>query len=478
MRMGVMARGVALAVLALAGACSTMPSERAAPPLMPTAWRDAPVGATAALTDWWKQFNDPVLDHLVAEALTQGPSVQLAALRVQEARAQSRTTVAAYLPQLDAIGRGNFSETVDGQVQTFPGASGAGETQQMTGSYGAQVSWEVPLFGRIASARAGARANNASALADARGAQVALVADVAQAYVDLRAAQSRYASLSESFEVVNRLADILDTSTRAGITSAADAADARRLAETARAGLAPLAIEQRRAENTLAVLRGLAPGTEAPAIAAELARLEQVPVLPISEAPAAPADLLRLRPDIARAEALVLLAAASLGDARNNLLPQLNITGAITVSDNLIGQPLPQRLTQVSATPVLSIPLFDWGQRLAQVEVRDSQFHQRLIEYRQTVTQGVAEGSNALAALDQGSKRLTAARAAETAAEATARGRRAAYDAGIESLSDRLRADQQLIEARLARINAEADQARAAIAVYRAFGGGPAVTIR
>ena len=91
------------------------------------------------------------------------------------------------------------------------------------------------------------------------------------------------------------------------------------------------------------------------------------------------------------------------------------------------------------------------------------------------MTEAIADASNALAQLDQGRLRLQSARAAEEAAEATARGSRAAYGAGIQSLADRLRAEQQLLEATLTRIDAERQEASAAIATYRAFGGGPAL---
>jgi outer membrane protein TolC len=88
------------------------------------------------------------------------------------------------------------------------------------------------------------------------------------------------------------------------------------------------------------------------------------------------------------------------------------------------------------------------------------------------VTQAVAEGSNALVSLDQGAKRLVAARAAESAAAISANGSRQANEAGIVSLADRLRAEQLEIDARITRINAEQSEANAAISVYRAFGGG------
>lgn len=465
-------RAAALACALAAAGCVTMPSERAEAPPLPSVWRDAPQGAEQPVTDWWRSFNDPALNQFVDEALADGPTVQLAVSRVREARALSYSTITQYLPQLQATGSGQYSRIVEGAVPV------GAEREQMSGSYGAQVTWEVPLFTLGATAQ-GARANAQSALADLRGARVSLVADVAQAYVDLRAAQASYAALQRSVQTADELAQILDTSYRAGIASEADAANARRLAEATRARLPGLVIEQRRAENVLAVLRGRAPGTETEAARAAMeAENAPVPHLELAAAPAAPADLIRLRPDVARAEAQTLLAAAQLGAARADLLPRINLTGAITTTDALIGNPTGAGLTLATGTPFISMPLFDWGQRFAVSRQRDAQFDQSLITYRQTVTQAVAEASNALVALDQGRLRLNSARTAEQAAETTARGSRAAYSAGIQSLQDRLQVEQQLIDSTVTRINAEAQQASAAIATYRAFGGGPAIETR
>jgi NodT family efflux transporter outer membrane factor (OMF) lipoprotein len=463
-------RAAALAgALAASAGCVTMPDERAEAPPLPEVWRDAPQGAALPVTDWWRGFHDPALDQFVAEALAEGPSMRIAISRVREARALSYATITQYLPELTATARGEYRRVLDGPI--LPGA----EREELAGIYGAQVSWELPLFA-IGATALGARAGTQAALADLRGAQVALAADVAQAYVDLRAARASHAALTRSVETADELARILATAARAGFASEADAADARRLAEATRARLPGLVIEARRAENVLAVLRGRAPGTEAAATQAVIdAPDAPVPHLELAAAPAAPADLLRLRPDVARAEAQTLVAAAQLGVARADMLPRLNLTGSIDVTDAVLGNPVSAGTTILPATPFISIPLFDWGRRLAVARQRDAQFDQSLIQYQQTVTQAVAEASNALAALEQGRLRLDSAQAAEQAAEVTARGSRAAYGAGIQSLSDRLRIEQQLIDASLTRIDAEAQQARAAIATYRAFGGGPAV---
>ncbi|ANP45629.1 efflux transporter outer membrane subunit [Candidatus Viadribacter manganicus] len=455
--------------LASGAGCVTMPSERAEAPPLPSAWRDAPQGAEQPVTDWWRGFNDPALNQLVLEALSEGPNVQLAVSRVREARALSYATVTQFLPQLTATGAGQYQRFVEGPVPAGV------DRESMSGSYGAQASWELPLFA-IGATTVGARANTQSALADLRGARVTLAADVAQAYVDLRAAQASRAALQRSVETSDELARIVATSAGAGFASEADAADARRLAQSTRARLPGLIIEERRAENVLAVLRGRAPGMEDEQTQRVLAAQNApVPHLELTSAPAAPADLLRLRPDVARAEAQTLIAAAQLGAARADLLPRLNLTGAINVTDALIGNPSGAGITIATGAPLISMPLFDWGQRFAVSRQRDAQFDQSLIRYRQTVTQAVAEASNALVSLDQGRLRLNSARAAESAAEVTARGSRAAFEAGIQSLADRLRSEQQLIDASLTRITAEQQSASAAIATYRAFGGGPAV---
>jgi NodT family efflux transporter outer membrane factor (OMF) lipoprotein len=458
-------------------ACSTVPRDKPAAPPLPQAWTGAPeeTGAVERI-NWWTGFNDPVLDGLVDEALQSGPSVRLAALRVREARALSFRTFSAFLPQVSGVARGSYNEITDGAAR--PRADGGSESALGTSTYGAQVSWEIPLFQRIQAAAVGSRANTRAAQQDVRGAQVALAADIADAYVSLRAARSQKAALAEAVDLADQLAKILDVSAKAGFAAPADAADARRLAESARARLPDAEITARQSQAVLAVLRGKAPGTERPELQAEFDVVRPAPTYPLFGPPLTPAELIRARPDVAQAEARAMLAAAEVGIARVDLLPQLSLSGLIGVTDNVYGKSLSQSVTQIQATPIVTIPLIGWGNRLANIRATRARFDQALISYETTVTQAIQESSNALVSLAEGDRRLIAARAAEGAAKETARGVRAAYQAGIASLSDRLRADQQLIDARLTRIQAEAQQGRAAVATFRAFAGGPALGAR
>jgi NodT family efflux transporter outer membrane factor (OMF) lipoprotein len=455
---------------------------------LPEGWSRAPADGGAALqttTGWWRGFDDPVMVQLIEEAALASPTVRLAQLRLIEARAQARTTIAAYLPRLSATIGAQYTRVEDGPLltgsfQQFVQSGGqvalTQEEEQMIGTYGPRVAWEIPLFARAEAAARGARASRAFAAADLAAAQVAIAGDVAEAYVALRRAQALADAVAQSVAAAESLADVLEISAGAGISAPADAADARRQAQTLRAQQADLGLAVIQARNQLAVLRGVAPGTSGDEVEQALQARAPVPSTPLFTLAVAPADLLRMRPDVAQAEAQALVAAAALGAARSDLLPQINLTGGLNIADNLIGSGAPERLAQFEAQPLIAIPLFDWGQRMAGVDRADAQFEAALIGYRQAVVLAVAEADGALAALSFAQDRLVAAQAAETAAVTAARGARAAFDAGLSNLPDRLRAEQLLIDAQVSRIEAQAAMALAAIAVYRAFGGGPPET--
>jgi NodT family efflux transporter outer membrane factor (OMF) lipoprotein len=469
--------GPLLGALLLSAGCSTLPDARPTAGPLPAQWADATALPEAAdATNWWRGFNDPLLDQLIAEGLADGGGPRQALLRVKEARANSWLAVAPYLPAFSATAQAQATRSIEGRdlsgsFQSFAqGGTPVRETEQASGAAGLRISWEIPVFARIEAAVFGGRANDLLAAADLAAARATIAADIADAYVALRALQNRKTAIAESVAAADRLASILEKGATAGLIAPADAADARRLAETARAQTPDIEIAIVQARNALAILRGKAPGTDN---LAEYQTQAQTPSLSVSGVPAAPADLVRLRPDVRIAEARALLAAADLGAARADLMPQINLTGAIVSMDNLIGSQLPGRMVTGEAQPLISIPLFDWGRRQAAINLRDSRFEQSLLAYRDTVNAGVGEAQLALTQLAQGTARLEASRKAEDAANANARGLRAAQEAGIASIADRLRADQQLIDSRLRRIAAEESQARAAIAVYRAFGGGP-----
>lgn len=468
--------------LSLVSGCGLLPKEKPLAPPLPSQWASAaqqPTASAHSPVEWWNGFADPTLKTLTAQGLSDNIDVRQALLRVREARANNRVTVARYLPSIDAQGQAPYTSVLvgpplPGSFQGFIEGGGGQfitEQTQQFGTYGPRLSWEVPLFGLIPLSIKGAQLNKAVAIEDVRAAQVILVGDIANSYLDLRAAQNRLIVLQESLAVAEQVAKVLESGAIGGYTPPADAADARRQAEITRARLPDAQVAVYAAKASLAILRGRAPGTEDPALAQALDQLAPIPSLPYAGAPSAPADLLRLRPDVARAERQALLAAVEVGVARHELLPKLTFTGNVGFANNLIGTALPGQTGQLQLTPFLTVPLFDWGAKWAGAQQKKAAFLGVLLEYRDTANRAFAEADRALVDLEQARVRLDAANAAEASAQALANGARAAYDAGLRSLRDRLQAEQLLLEAKLTRIEAETSQARASVSVYRAFAG-------
>lgn len=318
--------------------CTLMPKARPDAGALPAQWTEA--SATPAAPEagaWWAAFSDPTLKMLAEEGLEQNISLQQAVLRVTRARASARETIARYLPTLSAQAQSQYTRAIKGPplVGSFQGfiTGGGGqivtEQEQAFATVGPAVSWEVPLFGLIQLSAKGARLSKQIAVEDARAAQVAFIGDIADAYIELRAAQNRKEVLARSLENADALAKVLESTVASGFTAPGEASDARRQAEFTRARLPDANVAAYVAKSNIAILRGKAPGTEDPEISAALDRAAPVPTLPFDGKLAAPADLLRLRPDVARAEKQALLSAVGVGVARHELLPKLTISGNV-----------------------------------------------------------------------------------------------------------------------------------------------------
>jgi outer membrane protein TolC len=187
--------------------------------------------------------------------------------------------------------------------------------------------------------------------------------------------------------------------------------------------------------------------------------------------------LLRTRPEIRRAENEVLKAAGELGIARADRLPRLGLGGSLTYAARVIGH---TRLSDadgiVTFGPVIDIPLFDWGQRHAVADARESDLAASVFAYRQAVLEGVAEAETAMVALEQQRQRRDALSRGlaplESGVETTATLKRL----GLADGFDRLSADGVLLQARLDVAQAEQERNIAFIALYKSLGGAPLPT--
>lgn len=443
-----------LAVCAGLAACASVP----VPPLpnggLPTAWRNATEASKAPAPDlrgWWKAFNDPQLNALVDQALHDNLDVRQAALHLRAARELEDVSGAAYKPQL--------------AFRTLSTPTPQADADYFQAGFDAE--WELGLFGRAQADKRIARANTDSAAADLQAARVSLVAEVARAYLQLRGAQSREQSLRTIADASQRKLHLTELREHLRLASQLEVEQAHAESAQAQAALAEPRAQMTQYAQSLALLLGR---SEPPS---GLLAVKPVPMLAQAGVASVPADLLRTRPEIARAQAQVLKAAGELGIAHADRFPRIGLGGAITWATRVRGVNFGDTNNISGIGPVIDIPLFDWGMRAAAEHARDDELKAALLAYRQAVLQGASEVETALAALHHA--RVGVQNAGE-AADALQRGARLSATLRRLGQADDLDVADAKIAAAKAELDAEQAREREGIAfitLYKALGGAP-----
>lgn len=444
-----------VAVTVLAGCSVELPALK---PPIPAQWQQARAAQAAAPTDlhgWWHAFHDPALDALVDRALAHNLDVAQAVEHLRAARAMQRPARVRYWPMLKA----NTDQVID------PDASA---------SYlvaGFDSSWEFGLFGRATASRREAKGELDASAADLAAARVSLVAEVVRNWIELRTALQQEHLLQDIAALRTRQLDLVTARARLQLAAATDVDAATAVSAEAAAALATPRQAATAAAQRLAVLLGqnhpdpawLAPGPQ--------------PELGAWQIDGAPADLLRTRPEIAKAEANVLAAAGELGIARADRFPQLGLNASMVWATDLNNNR--KRTVSnglVTVGPMVNIPLFDWGMRAAAAHAKGHELQAAVLAYRQAVLEGVAEVETALNALAQQEQReqhqQVALSALQHADAATATRVKLRLDSPL-TLADRQLATDQ---AQLELLDTRASRSIAYVALYKALGGAPRPT--
>lgn len=435
----------------LAG-CASLPLPRLAPPI-PVQWRHASPATVAKvdLQGWWLAFHDPQLNTLVATALHDNLNVAAAHERLLAARALEQVSTAPYRP----IVRASTVDAID------PDASASFLVA------GFDAAWELPLFGRGTASRRQAEGNRNAARADLQQVRVSLVGEVVRDWLQLRTAQQQEAARKDIVRLQQRQLDLLRIRKHLELAAPDDVERAEASLAQAVAASAEPAQSINASAQSLATLLGRPEPDVAWLDAGVLPDLEAL------ELTSTPADLLRTRPEIARAQADVLSAAGDAGIARADRFPSIGIGGSIVWSTNVTTHRRTNDNAIASAGPLLNIPLFDWGLRQAQAHAKEHQLKAAVFAYRQAVLDGVAEVETALGRLQQ---QRTQER--QTTLAATALGH---VDAaitkrahlGLASPLDQIDSALAAKHAELACIDARVARGLAFVSLFKALGGAP-----
>jgi multidrug efflux system outer membrane protein len=472
---------------------------RFAPPTAdaPAAWAAAPRPAarpplpsavvTSAVGDaaWWTRFGDAELASLIDRAAASNFDARQAVLRIDEARAQRRLAAAGAWPQLSAaagyedtrISERTATTSLLGALagQTHGGAPG-GVAAALPGlknpfdqyQYGLNASWELDLFGRVRRTVEAADADTAATVEDARAVRVSLMAEVAAAYIDLRAIQARRTVTAEALETARAMLRLASDARQAGLGDDLDIAQATAAAAAAQAQLPPLDEAAAADKSRLALLLAVKPG----ALDAELDAVRPIPPQPPEVPVGLPSDLARRRPDIRRAEAQLHAAIARQGVAVASLYPDIALTAGAGFEASQPAALSDWAARYFAVGPSLDLPIFDAGQRRATIRLQDVRAREAALAYAQTVLAALHEVEDAITAYDQEQTRRESLQAAVTQNRAALALADRRYRTGSASFRAVLDAEDSLQQAELALTGSDAATAQDLVTLYKALGGG------
>ena len=439
--------------------CATPPAAPALAETAPPQWY-APLphqGALSDLTQWWQQFNDPLLVQLIEAAQTASPNVASARARIEQARATRTAAGAALLPTLDAqasLARGN----------TQPPAPLATTLQA-----GLQAGWEIDLFGGNAAALRAAQSRLEAAQAGWHDARVSVAAETASSYVNLRSCERQRAVTDNDAGSRAETARLADLTAKAGFTAPATAALARASAAEASARSKQQAAQCELELKVLVALSTIPEPQLREKLQAPWQEPAEAPLLPVLSLPA---QLLAQRPDVYQAERDVAAASFDVGNAQAQRYPRLTLNGSIAAGLVRTGGETVSAQTWSIGPVALSLPLFDGGRRAANVDAARARYDEAVALYTARVRQAVREVEQALVTLESARQRMEDARIASEGYRASFVATEARYRSGLGSLVELEDARRTLLAAETALVALQRERVAAWIALYRAVGGG------
>ena len=448
----------------LLSACAVGPDYKT-PVTAPMILQNAPAGAFSTANPdapWWKAFNDPGLDGLIAQGLSGNLDIRIAVARVDEARALFKDARLDQIPRVTASGAYVKSD------QQQPG-SGGQRVESETYQGGFDAGWEIDLFGRVRRGVESARAESGAAQADLRDAQVTIAAEVARNYLELRGAQARLAVANRNLETQRETVRLTKVRSDAGAGSPIDVASAQARLNATEAVIPALITAEKRANYRLCVLVGKRPGElDAALVATNTEVTPLIAALPIGEA----SDLLRRRPDVQAAERRLAAQTAKVGVATADLFPRVRVTGFIgflSGTSSGFGNAASQAW---SVAPSVSWPALDLGgahQRLKAAEARNDA---SLAAYDQTVLRALEDLETALVAYRQQQAQLVSLTNQAAASRRAAELARIQYKEGGIDFLVLLDAERTLLAAEDSMTVAETGVNTNVVAIYKALGGG------
>lgn len=409
---------------------------------------------------WWKQFDDPTLDQLVQASLQGNRDLRVAFARLKAARAIREDADNDDLPVVTSRAS---SEIGKGQV---PGQTDRRVNQERY-DLGLDMAWELDLFGRIQRRIEASVAREDAALADLQQLQVSLIAELVDAYGQLRGAQLRETIALANLQTQQDSRRITVTLRDTGVGNELDVVRADARLAAVEASVPQLQAEQVRARNRIATLLGQRPD----ALSVDLSP-RQLPAIAKALPVGDPGELLRRRPDIRRAERQLAAATADVGVATADLFPRVSLSGFLGFTAGRGSQIGASAANAWALGPSITWAAFDLGSVRARLRGAKADAEGALASYEQQVLLALEESSNAFSDYGKRQQRLLSLMRQSDASRKAAELASIRYREGTADYLVLLDAEREKLAAEDAQAQGEVELYRGIVSIYKALGGG------
>jgi NodT family efflux transporter outer membrane factor (OMF) lipoprotein len=408
--------------------------------------------------EWWRNFNDPALDRLIAEAQRLNPGARTAGMRIMEARAQLGIAGSALYPQVQQL---------DGEaLRVGQNQSGGTDKTFSTYSIGLNIGWEIDFWGKFRRGIEAADAGYLASIAQYDDVQVLVAAQVANFYCTTRIIEQRLRIAHENANLQKRSLEITERLFKSGNEAELDVQQAKSLYLGTLATIPELESSLRQAQNALGVLLARPPGP----LPEMSAGKEKIPEAWLETIVDMPADLLRRRPDVRASEMQLAAQSALIGVSEAALYPSIALLGSVGLSATSLAWSA--RTLDWGVGPGLVWNIFDYGRLKNQVLVQDARFQQLYEQYQDTVLRAAREMDDAAVAFANSRVQIPLLEQAVQAAKRSLDIATIQYREGLIDFQRVLDSQRTLFSQQERLVTNRGNVTLNLIALYKAMGGG------
>ena len=414
--------------------------------------------ANMANKPWQELFNDPYLIRFIQEGLNNNPDLQIAIQKVLETEAYFKQSKASLLPGINAKGTGTY---VRNPESIYPDGPREVNNYQL----GLEASWEVDIWGKLRSSKRASYANLLGSDAAKKAVQTRLIANIATAYYNLAALDSKLAITRQTVKNNTDLVETMKILKENGKVTGAAIVQSEAARYAAEVTIPDLEQQIRETENALALLLGRTPGT------LERGQLADQKASSLLQK-GVPSQLLDNRPDVMQAEYAVISAFEMTNNARAYFYPALTLTASSGFAATQLDELLDPTSFAANVIGGLTAPLFNKRGNITRLKVAEAQQQEALISLKKSLLNAGQEVNNALGMYESSVKKTELRQQQLAALDKSVEYTKELLNYGSATYTEVLNAQQSLLAAQLNNVNDHLQQLNAVVSLYRALGGG------